>query len=433
MRILFLDQFSDPGGAQRCLMDLLPAVKSRGWEALVALPGNGGLFGALAACGVETAQIGCGPYSSGTKPPADVARFVADLPRLARQIRGLARDFRPDMVYINGPRLLPAAAAAGLRAPFIFHSHSHLRAGGSRILAGWALRSLRAQVVASCRYVAQPWHGYVKPERMRVIYNGVSGPDHNSGVPGPPGCGERLLASRLAGEGACPTTRIQISAGYGGTGIQPVRAFRNLPRADGEHSTSDNPASRRNAGTPTIGCIGRIAPEKGQREFLTAASLIHAAIPNCHFVLYGAPLFGDAASARYEKDLRRAAAGLPVEFRGWAEDVYSALANLDVLLVPSGPHEANPRVVLEAFAAAVPVIAFASGGIPEVIEEGRTGFLARDANELAACAVDLLTDSSQRSASIAQAARKIWHQRFTLERFQRQALEAMEEAQRSFW
>jgi len=385
MRILFLDQFSDPGGAQRCLMDLLPAVKSRGWKALVALPGNGELFAALAAAGVETAQIACGPYSSGTKLPGDVARFAVELPRAARQIRNLARRFPPDLVYINGPRLLPATAAAGLRAPVVFHSHSYLRAGPSRSLAGWALRLLRAQVIACCRHVAQPWRGFVKPERMRVIYNGVRGPNCRSG-----------------------------------------------PRADGEHSTSDDPASRRDAGPPTVGCIGRIAPEKGQRDFLAAASLIHAAIPDCRFVLYGAPLFGDAASARYEEDLRRAATGLPVEFRGWAEDVYSALENLDVLLVPSGPHEANPRVVLEAFAAGVPVIAYASGGIPEVIENGRTGFLARDVKGLDARAVDLLAGASQRRATIAQAARESWRQKFTLERFQRQALEAMEEAQRSY-
>ena len=40
MNILFLDQFSDLGGAQRCLLDLLPAVIERGWRAHVAAPGE---------------------------------------------------------------------------------------------------------------------------------------------------------------------------------------------------------------------------------------------------------------------------------------------------------------------------------------------------------------------------------------------------------
>ena len=73
------------------------------------------------------------------------------------------------------------------------------------------------------------------------------------------------------------------------------------------------------------------------------------------------------ASQDYERDVRAAATGLPVEFAGWAANVYDALENIDVLLVPSAPHEATTRVILEAFAAGVPVVAFPSGGIPEIL------------------------------------------------------------------
>ena len=43
---------------------------------------------------------------------ADAIRLMAQLPRLAMQMRDLAQRIRPDLVYINGPRLLPAAALA---------------------------------------------------------------------------------------------------------------------------------------------------------------------------------------------------------------------------------------------------------------------------------------------------------------------------------
>ena len=86
MRLLVLDQFSDLGGAQRCLLDLLPGIGARGWRALVALPGTGELFERVRALGFETARVDCGPYTSGGKSAMDVARFAIGTPRLAWQI-----------------------------------------------------------------------------------------------------------------------------------------------------------------------------------------------------------------------------------------------------------------------------------------------------------------------------------------------------------
>src|SRR5438094_140802 len=109
MNILFLDQFSDLGGAQRCLLDLLPAVRGRGWRAHVAAPGEGRLLTQAAALGAECHSIRCGPYESGRKSVRDVARFAAELPRLAWEIAKLGKQTRAAILYVNAPRLLPAA------------------------------------------------------------------------------------------------------------------------------------------------------------------------------------------------------------------------------------------------------------------------------------------------------------------------------------
>jgi glycosyltransferase involved in cell wall biosynthesis len=180
--------------------------------------------------------------------------------------------------------------------------------------------------------------------------------------------------------------------------------------------------------TPRVGCIGRIAPEKGQREFVAAAARIHRALPECRFTIYGSPLFGDAGAERYAAQTRTDAAGLPMEFAGWATDVYGAMEQLDLLLVPSAGHEATTRVILEAFAAGVPVIAFPSGGIPEVVDHGVTGMLAGGVEEMAECAIELLT-GDRRTAMVA-AARESWERRFTLERYRREMMTAMEAASR---
>jgi glycosyltransferase involved in cell wall biosynthesis len=314
MKLLFLDQFSELGGAQQCLLDLLPAMEQAFvQQVIVAMPGDGPMFERVRALGFETARIHCGPYASRSKTVGDMARFIFEAPRLARQIRELAHG--ADIVYINGPRLLPAAALSGIRKPVVFHSHSYLPPGPLRKLSGLALRRMRAHVIGSCRYVADPWRPYASG--ISVVYNGVAGPER--------------------------------------------------PRAE-RH------------GPLTVGCIGRIAPEKGQREFVEAARIIHGSMPEARFVIYGETMF---ASHEYEREVRAAAAGLPIEFAGWAENVYDALARIDVLLVPSAPHEATTRVILEAFAAGVPVIAFPSGGIPEVLAAGSLACSVQEMAEMA--------------------------------------------------
>src|SRR5205814_1626691 len=92
-------------------------------------------------------------------------RFAWELPGLARQIRKLSAD----IVYVNGPRLLPAAGFA--RAPLVFHCHSYLGKGYAAALAGASLS--RATVIGSCGFVLEPLRPLVGSERMTVVYNGI--------------------------------------------------------------------------------------------------------------------------------------------------------------------------------------------------------------------------------------------------------------------
>ena len=110
MKVLLLDQFSELGGAQRMLLDLLPALHARGWQPYLGLPGAGPLGRRARDLGFEVSPIDCGPYASGEKSAADFWRFATGIRNLAKQIRALTAQIQPDLVYINGPRLLPAAA-----------------------------------------------------------------------------------------------------------------------------------------------------------------------------------------------------------------------------------------------------------------------------------------------------------------------------------
>src|SRR4029079_19213366 len=96
--------------------------------------------------------------------------------RLAWQIRRMATRARAALIYVNGPRLLPATALAATGLPVLFHSHSYLFPGLPRKLAAAALRRLPAWVLASCRFVSEPWQDCVADGRISVVLNGVAGP-----------------------------------------------------------------------------------------------------------------------------------------------------------------------------------------------------------------------------------------------------------------
>jgi glycosyltransferase involved in cell wall biosynthesis len=154
---------------------------------------------------------------------------------------------------------------------------------------------------------------------------------------------------------------------------------------------------------------------------VAAAEIVHREVPGCRFIVHGASLF---SSPEYDTRVRQAAAGLPVEFPGWTGDVYTAMAALDLLLVPSARVEGTTRVILEAFAAGLPVIAFRAGGIPEVVEHRRNGLLVDTPMEMARETIALLRDSAQR-LEMSRIARETWAQRFTLERYQAELLTAV--------
>ncbi len=362
MNILFLDQFSDLGGAQRCLIELLPAVRDHGWQAHVAAPGNGALRDRALALGASYHQIGSGPYQSGGKSIPDLFHFARELPKLAKEISDLAAGCHARMVYVNGPRLLPAASL-GLPdgIPLVFHCHSYLRQRYAAALAGISLVSARATVIASCRFVAEPLRLYVNSV---VVYNGVNG------------------------------------------GADPLVCGRP-------------------PGRPRIGILGRIAPEKGHLDLLKAAKLLP---PSYQFVICGAPLFSNPTAQSYSEQVRQEAAGLHVEFLGWRDDADAVLSNLDLLVVPSTAHEATTRVIFEAFAAGVPVVASNSGGIPEIVSDGETGFLTppSDHAKLAVRIRDAMTNPAALHR-IAKNARRAVQERYSLKQYQGRVMNILEE------
>jgi glycosyltransferase involved in cell wall biosynthesis len=359
VKILFLDQFSELGGAQQTLLDTVAAVQRNGWEARALLPGRGPLIEKLRSLGVPTGEISSGPYGSGGKSVADSMRFAWDLRGQVRIIGDLTAQEDFDLIYVNGPRLMPAAAFASRgRAQVVFHAHSHVDGIAARFLH-WGIRRAAAIVIACSNSVLDPMRHCADPRKMFVVPNGVR------------------------------------DTGY---------RERNF-RFDGG-----------SGGNWRIGIIGRIAPDKGQLEFADAAAILAREFPGARFVICGAALFG--SSTGYLDALRQRSHGLPVEFLEWQQDVGSVLRELDLLAVPS-KREGMARVIVEAFSAGVPVVAFPAGGIPEVVLDGETGFLTRQfsADALASRIRDVI-ESPEALQRVARNSRKAWARSYTVTAYQ---------------
>lgn len=144
---------------------------------------------------------------------------------------------------------------------------------------------------------------------------------------------------------------------------------------------------------PVVGCIARLAPEKGLADLLDATALLLGRWPRLAVVLVGeAP-----AGSRHGAELRRRAARLGlggnVHFCGYRPRAADLCAAFDVHVTCSLAEPCG-LATLEAMSRGRPVIATASGGSPELVDDGVEGFLVPpgDPTRLAA-RLDCLLDS----------------------------------------
>jgi glycosyltransferase involved in cell wall biosynthesis len=119
-----------------------------------------------------------------------------------------------------------------------------------------------------------------------------------------------------------------------------------------------------------IGAAGRLSPEKGFEVLARAAERVLQEQPSTGFVLFGE----GPERAKLQKQINAAGLGQSFALAGFRADLDRFLPHFDLLVLPSYT-EGLPNVVLESFAAGVPVVATAVGGTPEVIEDGVSGYL----------------------------------------------------------
>lgn len=142
--------------------------------------------------------------------------------------------------------------------------------------------------------------------------------------------------------------------------------------------------------------VANLTPRKGHREYLRVCQEVLKVIPDAKFVFVGRDDMGGEVQRLIEK------AGLSdhVRCEGFQADVSTWIRRARVFVLPSLWNEGCPTAILEAMSFAVPCIAFAIDGIPELVIDGDSGLLLQsgDYSGMVLAIIRMLTDDEGASS-----------------------------------
>lgn len=122
--------------------------------------------------------------------------------------------------------------------------------------------------------------------------------------------------------------------------------------------------------------VGSISSRKNQLGSLEAfaTALRNGGLPTDSRLIFAGNAAEPDYASRVEERARELSLGERVEFLGWRNDVPRLMAASDLVILPSF-NEGVPNAIQEAMFLGIPVIASNTGGIPDIVEHGRTGWL----------------------------------------------------------
>ncbi len=130
-------------------------------------------------------------------------------------------------------------------------------------------------------------------------------------------------------------------------------------------------------GVPVIIAVGRLSREKGHRDLVEAAELVHARSPSMSFRLLIAGEGPERSSL--ESQIHRSGLSGIVTLCGYQADLRPLYRVASLFVLPSYS-EGSPNVLLEAMASGVPAVATSVGGVPEIAVDGETALLVEPGN-----------------------------------------------------
>lgn len=363
--ILYINPTSQIGGGERSLLELMTGLDRTRWEPVAACVDEGPLTDALRGLDVAVEinpwpafalRIGRGSALSRAMAPVAAAALAPHLLRMAK----LVRHRGIGIIHTNGLKshLVGSMVMALTGRPLIWHVRDVIQAGAVRSLFQLFGRATASRVIANSRVVASLFPS-LEPDRLAVVYNGLDTVNYS---PGP----------------AEPGVRASL-------GLAP------------DHFV--------------VGAVGALAPLKGHIHLIRAAPEIFARRPDARILIVGDELYVTGGHPGYGAVLREEIRRLGLEGRvimtGYRERVVELYRAMDVLVHASVYPESFGRVLVEAMACGVPVVATALGGPTEIISSPEEGLLIpSESPEAIAGSVIELAGDTDRMATMAQSGRE---------------------------
>ncbi len=317
-RILFVNTQGRIGGAENSLLLLISHLQKR-HRVILACPAGSQLARAAREIGCKCYGLLLGKFHSGC-----LAGKLYSWVRLGMSIRRISLTVNPDIIHANNSYAMLACllSAKCRKAKLVWHARDFIKHGlVSRIFGLSCDRIIAVSQSIKHALVAQG----VAETKIEVIYNGID--------PEP--------ASQ------CKTMRKQSAAVDSSERSRII--FVN---------------------------VGQFVPWKKQGIFLDAAVKVLTKMPAARFWLVGDDVFGRNPEYRklLEENVARKGLSGVVRFNGWAGDMKEVWRSASCL-VHTADREPFGRVIIEAMAAGVPVIAANACGPGEIVEDGVSGIL----------------------------------------------------------
>ena len=389
-RVLFLSSCVRGGGAGWSLYYLLKNLDRQRFEPLVVVPDRGIFDDRFRELQVRVETPGflfphrvlqqLFPVNNEATRAASATINLGRLAGFTAQLASMIRKERVDLVYCNNMLVKPlgALAAQMTGAPCVLHVRNIHESLPATTFYG-AVASLPSvkRIIANSSASAVPYRK-TAPGKVHVVHNGIDLGEYD---------------------------RKTVGVGR----FRQARGLQNLT---------------------LVGFTGMLDPRKGLVPLIKAAAKILPGRPDVRFVVLGEVPVGLPVDYLAEYRALAAEQGIADRFLflGFVDDVRAAVADFDVLVLPSF-QEPFGRSIIEAMALDTPVVATSVGGIPEIIDDGQHGLLVPpgDVDALAG-AIASLVDSPPLRQKLGRAGRQRVEERFDVARLTRDIEALFDEA-----